>query len=116
MPLMICPDCGKEISESAISCPNCGLPRPMYERQSRERRYAEAAAQEEHRQMVRNLYIAAGVFGVGALGLLVTIIASPWSRAALAAKGWELLIAAALGAIGYLLFKHARRLQSPPRP
>jgi primosomal protein N' len=26
MPLIICPDCSKEISDSAENCPNCGRP------------------------------------------------------------------------------------------
>ena len=26
MALIKCPECGKEISDKAISCPNCGLP------------------------------------------------------------------------------------------
>lgn len=113
MALMICPDCGKEISDAAISCPNCGLPRPSYERQSRERRQAESAAHEEHLQGIRNLYIAAAVLGLGATGLLAALLFSPWSRATLAAKGWEFLVAAALAGIGYLLFQQARRKQSP---
>jgi uncharacterized membrane protein YvbJ len=113
MALMICPDCGKEISDAAISCPNCGLPRPAYERQSRDRRRAEAEAHEGHRQSVRNLYIAAGVFAIGALGLFVAVILSPWSRAALTSKAEELVIAAVLGAIGYGLYRQAER-KSPP--
>ena len=27
MSLIICPECGKEISDQAVSCPNCGLPK-----------------------------------------------------------------------------------------
>ena len=26
MPLIVCPDCGKQISDLAASCPNCGRP------------------------------------------------------------------------------------------
>lgn len=26
MALIICPECGKEISDKAISCPHCGCP------------------------------------------------------------------------------------------
>lgn len=26
MPLIYCPDCGKELSDSAINCPNCAYP------------------------------------------------------------------------------------------
>jgi uncharacterized membrane protein YvbJ len=28
MPLITCPDCGKEISTAANTCPNCGRPMP----------------------------------------------------------------------------------------
>ena len=117
MPLMLCPDCGKEISDSAISCPNCGLPRPYYELQSRARRQQEAEALQDHRAAIRNLYIAAAVLGLGALGLLVAVLASPWTRLALATKGKEALLALLLGAVAYLLFRQARtRGTTPPLP
>ena len=31
MPLMICPDCGNEVSSRAESCPKCGCPREYFE-------------------------------------------------------------------------------------
>ncbi len=53
MPLMRCPECHKEISDQAISCPNCGLPRPQYELMTRERRAAEEEAAKRHQEAVR---------------------------------------------------------------
>ena len=29
MPLIVCPDCGKQFSDSAPACPNCGFVRPV---------------------------------------------------------------------------------------
>ena len=30
MGLIVCPECGKQISDKSISCPNCGLPSQFY--------------------------------------------------------------------------------------
>ena len=114
MPLMDCPDCGKEISDAAISCPNCGLPRPYYELQSRARRQQVDEAHREHAELVRNLFIGAAILGVGALGLLVVVVLSPWSSAAIGMKGKEALLAIALGAVGYGLYREGRRRQAAP--
>ena len=114
MPLMNCPDCGKEISDSAISCPNCGLPRPYYELQNRARRQQEDESAREKADLIRNLYIGAGILGLGALGLLVAVIFSPWSQAGLGMKGKESLLAIALGAIGYGIYREARRRATNP--
>ena len=114
MPLMSCPDCGKEISDSAISCPNCGLPRPYYELQSRARRQQEAEALQDHHAAIRNFYIAAAVLGLGALGLLVAVIASPWTRLGLATKGKEALLAILLGTVAFFLARQARAKGATP--
>ena len=114
MPLMRCPDCHKEISESAISCPNCGLPRPAFEQQSRARHRAEAEAHAERTETIRNLYIGAAVLGFSALALLGIVLFARWSRAALTAKGEETILVLILGAIGYALFRAAKRLHPPP--
>lgn len=117
MPLMNCPDCGKEISDAAISCPHCGLPRPYYELQNRARRQQEAEALQDHHATTRNLYVAAAVLGLGALGLLIAVVVSPWTRLALAIKGKEALLALLLGAVAFLLFRQARaRGANPPHP
>ncbi len=117
MPLMNCPDCGKEISDAAISCPNCGLPRPYYELQSRARRQQEAEALQDHHATIRNLYVAAAVLGLGALGLIVAVIAAPWTRLALPVKGKEALLALVLGGVAALLLRTARAKRAePPHP
>ena len=115
MPLMSCPDCGKEISESAISCPNCGLPRPYYELQNRARRQQQDDAARDRAELIRNLYIGAGILVLGALGLLATVVFSPWSQPALGMKAKETLLAIALGAIGYGIFREARRRADPSK-
>jgi len=112
MALMTCPDCGKEISAAAIACPNCGLPRPAYEQQSRARRQEEADAEAERAEITRNLYIGAAILGGSALVLAGIVLLAPWSRAALTAKGEETILALVLAAIGYALFRQARRRHS----
>ena len=111
---MICPDCGKEISAAAISCPNCGLPRPAFEQQSRARHQAEAEAHAERTESIRHLYIGAAVLGLSSLVLLGIVLFGHWSRAALTAKGEETILVLILGGIGYALFRAAKRLQPPP--
>lgn len=48
MPLIICPDCSKEISDTAYNCPNCG--RPM--RHSRESILLEIQIASDRRQWI----------------------------------------------------------------
>ena len=37
MALLKCPECGKEISDSAVKCPNCGVnPQKLWKQQQRE--------------------------------------------------------------------------------
>lgn len=115
MPLMSCPDCGKEISESAISCPHCGLPRPYYELQNRARRQKEDESARERDELIRNLHIGAAILGLGALGLLITVLFSPWSQPALGMKAKEALLAIALGAIGYGIYREAKRRANPSK-
>ena len=112
MPLMRCPDCRKEISESAISCPNCGLPRPQYELMSRERRQAEEEATASRQERLRHCYIAAAVLFVGAATLLLVVVLGGWSRDALPFKGKLLLWAAGAGGIGYGVLRYARRFRA----
>lgn len=114
MPLMRCPDCHKEISESAISCPNCGLPRPLRELQERERRAAESLAEESRRKQIQMCYAIAGFAALLSLAILVQTLLSPWTTAALAAKGKNLLGVTAGGAVAYGLFRYARTLRDTP--
>lgn len=45
MALMICPECGKDVSNQAEVCPNCGLPLSKYlkEREKREKKVEKAS-------------------------------------------------------------------------
>ena len=111
MPLMRCPDCHKEISESAISCPNCGLPRPQYELMNRERRQAEDEAVAVLQVRIRNSYlIAAGLLCISVV-LLALILLGGWSREALPFKGKLFLWAAVAGGGAYGVFQYAKRLK-----
>ena len=111
MPLMNCPDCGKEISDAAISCPNCGLPRPMYERQNRDRRHAEDVARAERVRLIRWLFSLTAFFALVALAFLAKGIFSPWASATLGFKG-KLVVAGLFSAgVAYWLYTwgHAKQ-------
>lgn len=114
MPLMRCPDCHKEISESAISCPNCGLPRPLYELQNRERRAAEDLAEESRRKKIQLMYAIAGWAALITIIILVQGIRTPWTMATLASKGRHLLGIAVGGGVTYGFFRYARILSRTP--
>ena len=113
MPLMRCPDCHKEISDAAISCPNCGLPRPLYEFQNRERRATESLAEADRRRNVRLLYAFAGLAALIGAIILVRAALSPWTSAGLVAKGQMFLGGGAGCAVAYGLFRFARHLEDP---
>lgn len=48
MPLIKCPDCGKEVSSFAETCPNCGYPFAKLEAAEQERQYK---AEQEARRL-----------------------------------------------------------------
>lgn len=54
MPMITCPDCGKEISERAKACPNCGCPSSEWERemQTNDKKENEAGAYELAKKLV----------------------------------------------------------------
>ncbi len=110
MPLIRCPDCHKEISESAISCPNCGLPRPQYELMTRERKAAEDAAAEERRRTIQYVYIGAAACALVAVTLFAVMILTSWTRAELGTKAKELLVGAVFGGVAYALYQQATRM------
>lgn len=113
MPLMRCPDCHKEISDSAVSCPNCGLPRPQYELMARERRAAEAEAAEARRKTIQYVYIGAAGCALVAVVLVAVMVLTDWSRAALGTKGKEFLVAAVFSGIAYALYRQAKGMGAP---
>ncbi|HET7040699.1 MAG TPA: hypothetical protein VFI13_01710, partial [Gemmatimonadales bacterium] len=72
---------------------------------------------QDHHATIRNLYVGAGVLGLGAAGLIGAVVISPWTRLALATKGKEALLALVLGAVAAFLMRHARAMRStPPHP
>lgn len=114
MPLIGCPDCLKEISDAAISCPNCGLPRPLYELQNRARRAGEAVALAEHLTKVRWMYGAGAVACLAALILTIIAATSPWSSELLPTKGKQLLVAIVAAGLGYGILRLAKRTAAAP--
>lgn len=107
---MHCPDCNKEISESAISCPNCGLPRPQYELMNRERKAAEDAAAEERRRTIQYVYIGAAACALVAVTLFAVMILTSWTRAEFGTKAKEFLVGAAFGGVAYALYQQAGKM------
>ena len=114
MPLMTCPDCGKEISDAAIACPNCGLPRPMYEQQSRERLAAEGLAADDRRKQMQLCFAIAAFVVLISVGIIAKTIFAPWSSAVIALKARNLLGGGVGCAIAYGLYRYARYLQRTP--
>ena len=112
MALMRCPDCHKEISESAISCPNCGLPRPQYELMNRERQAAEDEAAAERRRTIQYVYIGAAACALVALTLLAVMVLTTWSRAELGTKVKELLVGGVFGGVAYALYRQAEGMRA----
>ena len=109
-----CPDCHKEISESAISCPNCGLPRPLYELQNRERRAAESLAAADRRRNMQLFYAASAFIGFIGVGIIVRTILTPWTGVMLTHKLMNFLGGGLGCAIAYGCFRYARHLQGTP--
>ena len=50
MALIICPKCGKQFSDRAVKCPQCGTSREEVERLIAEKEVQEAAERERLRQ------------------------------------------------------------------
>ncbi len=65
MALIACPDCGKQVSDEARSCPACGFPvaaRVAQMKREEEERVAAAAAEKERQARRRlNLFIGLGI-------------------------------------------------------
>ena len=113
MPLMRCPDCHKEISESAVSCPNCGLPRPQYELMSRERQAAEDEAAEARRKTIQYVYFGAAACALVALTLLAVMVLTNWSRPELGTKVKEFIVGGVFGGVAYALYRQAEGMRAP---
>ncbi|HEU5377545.1 MAG TPA: zinc ribbon domain-containing protein [Ktedonobacteraceae bacterium] len=93
MALIACPDCGKDVSDLARSCPYCGLPVAAYLQQKEEERVrieeekeaervrieeeAEQQRIERQKQNVQGFLVAAGII---AFFFIVAIIASSQDR------------------------------------
>ena len=71
MPLIYCPECGHEISNSAVACPNCG--RPINARPVIERKVVVADVPRESDGFPKWAFIPLGL--IGAVLLLIFFIA-----------------------------------------
>lgn len=94
MALIKCPECGKEISDKAASCPNCGCPvenntyKNHFESEKEEKDYTKIAAQVEKEEVesrvtqgnrtagiilniLGTLSLLLGIFGGGGFGLIL---------------------------------------------
>ena len=109
MALIPCPDCNRQISESAISCPHCGLPRPLYELRARERRAEEAAAERERRAGIRRLFIAGGLAGLASIALLAWALFWPQGAGSLGRRALIVLLAGSVGFVAYRILAFAWR-------
>jgi len=106
--LIKCPECGREMSDQASACPQCGCPNPALEPTWN----AEAASSE--RQFIENLLNTRANFSIVVFGLVVAAVAtldSKWLQVALLAASAILsgMLALATSRAQWkfdLLFKH----------
>lgn len=111
MPLIHCPDCNKEISDSAISCPHCGLPRPFYELQNRARKQQDAEALEEEKAKVRWMWGGAFAACLIGAGFLIAALTTDWSVASLLKTATWIVIAIIFEYTAYWLWMTASGIQ-----
>lgn len=84
MPLIACPDCQKEVSDAAASCPNCGHPIGSPTDRSRSERTLTTQATgktAKGQQLLAVLVLIIGVFLYGQdqqVGLTVVLIGIAW--------------------------------------
>ncbi len=80
MTLIACPDCGKNVSDQARTCPYCGLPVVAYLQQMREEEEARIEEEEIERQRMEDqrakLYVAMIVAGIIVIVLIGSCISN----------------------------------------
>jgi uncharacterized membrane protein YvbJ len=77
MPLISCPDCGRDVSDRAPYCPGCGYPISEYvQRMADVRKERQARLAEKRRIMryVRNSVIAVGIVIVFVVVLFLILL------------------------------------------
>ncbi len=67
MALIRCPECGREISDQAESCPGCGCPKTVW---STDRRLEEARQRDRKFLMKVGLLLLLGIAAILTLALL----------------------------------------------
>lgn len=73
MALIICPDCGNEVSTAAVACPKCGRPMspPAFEERTVIREVAPAAVERD--SFPKWIFIPLGLLGVVLIFLLIML-------------------------------------------
>ena len=70
MALITCPECGKQVSEKATNCPNCGFPISGYEVQT-----IEQTGKKFKKQKLYSVLL----FAIGILIMFLSILFESWS-------------------------------------
>jgi type IV pilus assembly protein PilE len=91
MPLKSCPDCGTQVSDAALVCPQCGFPlrRDALERATAKRNRFGAASPSNKTGLIVGLVVVGGLFLVVVVGILAAIAIPRFSVAASRAKEQE---------------------------
>ena len=92
MPLTSCPDCGAQVSDAALVCPQCGFPlrRDALERATaRRNRFGAASSSTNKTGLIVGLVVVGGLFLVVVVGILAAIAIPRFTVAAERAKEKE---------------------------
>lgn len=79
MALIKCPECGKEVSNSAKCCPNCGCPIKSHIRTSNSSEHINLSNNEENAKKVKGMKIWKIVSGIISLLIMLIILNSGYS-------------------------------------
>ena len=75
MALLQCPECGRQVSDRAPACPQCGLPiRKQVEGEPRPRKRAKSEARPSNKGLIIGLSVGGGVLAVGLIVLIILLL------------------------------------------
>lgn len=92
MALINCPDCGTQVSDAAVVCPQCGFPlrREALERgAARRNRFGAAPSSSSNTGLIVGLVVAGGLFMVVVIGILAALAIPRFTQASERAKEKE---------------------------
>ena len=82
MALIVCPECGKTVSDQAESCPRCGLPSPasaLLKRRDQQVQAKTAGLARTVQMWIRfGVYLLIAIIGFGLLGLISGTLGLVW--------------------------------------